>query len=122
MYTDFMGSYFVTNMAMALMVASTIHSAPLAKVGSSCAPLLTKSLVYGNSGSDVVSLQSFLIAQGDDIPAGPTGYFGDQTKAAVNDFQLKYSSQILLPLGLSAPTGAVYSATLAEINAIYCTW
>lgn len=79
-------------------------------------------LVYGDKNPDVSKLQSFLIADGEDIPAGPTGYFGEQTKAAVSVFQLKYSFQILFPLGLSAPTGAVYSATRAQIEALYSNY
>jgi peptidoglycan hydrolase-like protein with peptidoglycan-binding domain len=46
-----------------------------------------KTLAPGNEGSDVVSLQKWLISQGFPIPAGATGYYGDQTKKAVAAWQ-----------------------------------
>lgn len=79
-----------------------------------------KAMKYGDSSVDIIRLQNFLILQGFEIPAGATGYFGAQTKAAVSDFQIKYSFQILYPLKLTAPTGAVYSATRKQIDALYC--
>lgn len=42
---------------------------------------------YGQTSSDVTLLQNFLIGQGMSIPAGATGYFGDQTKAALSQWQ-----------------------------------
>ncbi|HVW71899.1 MAG TPA: peptidoglycan-binding domain-containing protein, partial [Candidatus Paceibacterota bacterium] len=36
---------------------------------------------------DVSALQSFLISQGYSIPAGATGYFGGQTRAALAAYQ-----------------------------------
>lgn len=88
--------------------------------GTVCAPLLTQSLKSGDQNGYVMILQSFLIADGADIPSGATGFYGAQTRAAVNDFQLKYSAQILAPQHLSNPTGAVRAGTLAQINAIHC--
>lgn len=92
------------------------------KLGTSCVGLFESPnpLKFGDRNMDVVRLQNFLINDGEDIPAGPTGYFGTQTKAAVSDFQLKYSFQILYPLKLSAPTGAVYASTRAQIDALVC--
>lgn len=48
----------------------------------------TRSLTVGSTGPDVVALQSWLISQGYSIPAGATGYFGAQTRAAVIAYQL----------------------------------
>lgn len=47
----------------------------------------TRDLTIGSTGPDVVALQTWLIAHGFLIPAGPTGYFGTQTRAAVSAFQ-----------------------------------
>lgn len=45
-------------------------------------------LKYGKRNNDVKKLQRTLIARGWHIPSGVTGYFGDETKAAVRKFQL----------------------------------
>lgn len=100
--------------------AGMIDTAYVHKVGSTCS-YLSSPLTFGSRGEKVIKLQTFLINEGMDIPAGPTGYYGAQTQAAVSDFQLKYSFQILFPLRLTYPTGAVYSATLKQINSIYCS-
>jgi hypothetical protein len=42
---------------------------------------------YGQTNANVTALQNFLISQGMVIPAGATGYFGDQTKAALAKWQ-----------------------------------
>lgn len=52
---------------------------------SSCS--FTRDLTVGVSGADVTCLQNALIAKGYSIPAGATGYFGSQTKAAVMAWQ-----------------------------------
>ncbi|PIW96259.1 hypothetical protein COZ83_01845, partial [Candidatus Kaiserbacteria bacterium CG_4_8_14_3_um_filter_50_23] len=41
----------------------------------------------GSTGADVTCLQNALIAGGFSIPAGATGYFGTQTRAAVASWQ-----------------------------------
>lgn len=43
----------------------------------------------GSKGEDVSALQNFLIGQGFNIPAGATGNYGAQTKAALSQFQSK---------------------------------
>ena len=50
----------------------------------------TRDLTKGVSGDDVQALQTFLIENGFAISGGATGYFGDQTKAALASFQLKH--------------------------------
>jgi len=46
-------------------------------------------LVFGQSSADVIAMQKFLISQGMSIPSGPTGYFGNETKAALTQWQTK---------------------------------
>ena len=49
----------------------------------------TRDLSYGSSGPDVKGLQELLGFAGEVIPAGPTGYFGAQTQAALASYQRK---------------------------------
>lgn len=56
----------------------------------------TTNITYGQSGSEVTKLQNFLIGQGMNIPSGPTGYFGNETKAALLQWQQR--------VGVQAPT------------------
>lgn len=51
----------------------------------------TRDLAYGMSGSDVSCLQNYLITSGYFIPSGPTGYFGQQTQAAVAVWQAAHN-------------------------------
>jgi hypothetical protein len=46
-----------------------------------------KTLTPGTTSADVTALQKFLMGKGFQIPAGATGYYGDQTKAAVSAWQ-----------------------------------
>jgi peptidoglycan hydrolase-like protein with peptidoglycan-binding domain len=57
-------------------------------VRSIAAPVMAMTVyAYGARGGHVVELQRALIARGFAIPAGPTGYFGPQTRAAVAAYQ-----------------------------------
>ncbi len=69
-------------------------------------------LTVGSTGADVSALQTWLISQGFAIPAisngaAQTGYFGQQTKAAV----VKYQASVGLPA-----TGFVGPLTIAKLN------
>jgi peptidoglycan hydrolase-like protein with peptidoglycan-binding domain len=72
----------------------------------------------GDSGAGVSMIQADLISLGYSIPAGATGYYGSQTSAAVSAFQAAYASEILAPLGLTAPTGYAGTLTKAKIAAV----
>ncbi|MDI6602607.1 MAG: peptidoglycan-binding domain-containing protein [Patescibacteria group bacterium] len=76
-------------------------------------------LYYGiMNNSEVRCLQEFLKTQGIDIyPEGlVTGNFLSLTKLAVIRFQEKYTSEILVPLGLKRGTGYVGERTRAKIK------
>ncbi len=47
----------------------------------------SRDLTIGSTGADVTALQNWLISKGHAIPAGATGYFGAQTKAALAAYQ-----------------------------------
>lgn len=51
------------------------------------APVFTMNQTIGSHGSEVMALQTWLIKNGNVIPAGATGYFGAQTKAALASYQ-----------------------------------
>ncbi len=75
--------------AAALLSAGALPTSALPGAVLQTAPLLAAapSLAPGASGSHIVALQKALIARGHSIPAGPTGYYGSQTRAAVAAFQ-----------------------------------
>lgn len=79
---------------------------------SSCSAPMSD-LAFGSRGNNVTSLQNFLISRGYSIPAGATGYFGNQTQNALRLFQLNQ--------GISPALGYTYgSLTRARIQAL-CT-
>jgi len=69
----------------------------------------TRSLTLGSTGADVTTLQSWLISQGYQIPAGATGYFGAQTQAAVKAYQINKS--------ITPAVGYFGPLTMAAVNA-----
>lgn len=69
-----------------------------------------RDLTIGAQGTDVTQLQTFLISQGFAIPAGATGYFGTQTKAAVAAFQAAH--------GISPAAGYFGPITRAKVNSM----
>ncbi len=67
------------------MATSMLSLAPMAHAATMC--VFTMDLHTGSTGTQVTCLQTELIAAGFPIAAGPTGYFGTQTKAAVMAWQ-----------------------------------
>lgn len=96
----------------------------------SCSFTFTRSLGTGSTGADVMNLQKFLNTSADTQVAaagaagGPgteTSYYGPATAAAVSKFQTKYSAEILVPSGLTTPTGYFGPASMAKANALCST-
>jgi uncharacterized repeat protein (TIGR01451 family) len=98
-------------------------------LGASCGLYLTSYIHPDrqnlNDPAQVKKLQTFLNQElGFNLPV--TGYYGSQTIAAVNQFQVKYHSEVLapwVPLGLQTqftPTSYVYQTTQRWINLIMC--
>lgn len=75
-----------------VLIAAGVSLIAFAAVAGAAGLTLSGNLTVGSTGSDVVSLQSWLIANGFNIPAlasgaAAKGYFGAQTKAAVVAYQ-----------------------------------
>jgi len=97
---------------LALFVIAPLSTFAAVNAGPSCVAL-SQNLSRGSSGSDVSSLQRFLVAQ--NYPGGGswmvTGYYGLATEVSVKNFQIS--------AGLSQ-TGVVDSATRAAIQSYSC--
>lgn len=93
---------------------------------ASCSFTFTRSLGQGSTGADVMNLQKFLNMSADTrvsvsgagAPGMETSYYGPATAAAVSKFQTKYSADILVPSGLTSPTGYFGPSSMAKANAI----
>ncbi len=93
--------------SQALIVsAGYFNSTPIAR----CDASITSNLSYGRKSQEVTVLQSILVASGY-LSATPNGYFGYQTKAAVQNFQLDN--------GIRA-TGTVGPETREALNESLC--
>jgi peptidoglycan hydrolase-like protein with peptidoglycan-binding domain len=90
---------------------ATIQSlqAQLNGTQGSASASFTTDLTIGSTGSQVTALQTWLIAKGYSIPAGATGYFGAQTKAALAAYQAAN--------GISPAAGYFGPITRAKVNA-----
>jgi hypothetical protein len=87
----------------------------------SCSFQFNKNLARGADNADVKNLQTALdyipmFIGGSAIPT--TGYFGNQTAAAVIDFQNLWVDKILTPNGLTTGSGFVGVATRAVLNSL----
>ncbi len=68
--------------------------------------------------TEVLKLQVFLNAVG--LPVPMTMVYDGATRAAVRDFQNRYTAEILAPWGLTQGTGVVYTLTRWKINTMIC--
>lgn len=103
------------------VATTTIPLATTTPVASVCTPLLTHMMRpgLGNNPNEVQKLQTFLNQQlGSNLPV--TGFFGPMTTLAVKQLQATYASEILAPVGLSAPSGYVLTMTMSKINSLAC--
>ncbi|MDD5750847.1 MAG: hypothetical protein PHU56_04390, partial [Candidatus Pacebacteria bacterium] len=88
--------------------------------------IFSKTLKLGMSDIEVRYLQVVLNSDPETELAGEgigsagkeTDYFGGKTKQAVIEFQEKYASEILDPVGLAKGTGLVGSSTRAMLNSL----
>jgi len=76
-------------------------------------------LKIGDSGPEVLALQTALEKEGINIGRDKKGYFGLDTALAVKRFQEKYYSEILTPFGFPHGTGFVGKLTRDKLNKLY---
>lgn len=87
---------------------------------------ISRNLRMGDTGEDVRELQRLLnsdsstsvATSGPGSPGQETTYFGTLTFAAVKRFQEKHAAEVLLPLGISTPTGFVGERTRAKLASL----
>lgn len=117
-----MRAKFVSFIAIIIMFSSsTVASAQTGTVNK-----FTANLSLGSTGAQVIALQKILNRDertqvtniGPGSAGNETNYFGTLTKAAVIQFQEKYSSEVLTPAGLTKGNGYVGSYTRAKLNAL----
>ncbi|MES2225673.1 MAG: fibronectin type III domain-containing protein [Patescibacteria group bacterium] len=89
---------------------STTTTTTTTSTSTTTAPTVSfiRDLTLGATGDDVRALQEFLLAHGFSIPAGATGYFGLQTKAALAAFQA--ASGIVPSVGYFGPLTRAFIA------------
>lgn len=105
--TNSLGAYIaILGLSAALVLGMT-------NVANAQNVLFTSDLTVGSTGTQVTALQSFLIQKGYSIPAGATGYFGAQTRAAVAAYQAAN--------GIVPPAGYFGPLTRAKVNATSVT-
>jgi len=86
---------------------------------SSACPLIGRSLSPGSTGSDVTSLQQYLISVGLLSPTSATGFYGPLTQAAVQQWQVAHN---IVSSGTPATTGyGVVGPRTAAAISLLCT-
>ena len=98
--------------------------APAAPAAPTYPQIFTQTLSLGTVSSQVALLKTVLNSDPSTTltyttaaeQTDPANLFDAPTQIAVNKFQQKYASIILVPNGLSSPTGIVGSATRAKLN------
>mgnify|MGYP001584567676 CR=1 FL=1 len=76
-------------------------------------------LKSGDFSPEVFRLHTFLRKEGFGYGVGLTNFYSPGISIAVSAFQNKYRNEILVPLGLSGPTGNFGEATRAQMNRLY---
>ncbi len=71
-----------------------------------------------NDSAQVTVLQTILLSEGFNVAVN--GVFDSATGEAVKGFQTKYADEILMPWGITQPTGFVYLTTRKKLNELYC--
>lgn len=97
---------------LAFGILSVLALAP-APAHAGCDASRLGQVSFGTQGSAVSALQECLIGAGFSIPAGVTGYYGAQTKSAVQQF---YASHMALPTWDGLSVGPLGRGKLASLH------
>ncbi len=108
-HATFIRPFITLSIASSVLFALYMVFAPSAHAGCSAEQLV--GVQYGGSGTSVRALQECLIELGYSIPAGPTGYYGAQTRAAVRAF---YTDTVSMPEWHGNSVGPVGRAALVR--------
>jgi hypothetical protein len=95
--------------SFALAIPAGAQTTTTTTTTTASATTFSRDLTIGSTGADVTALQAWLISKGFSIPAGATGYFGMQTKAAVAAYQAAN--------GITPAAGYFGPITRAKVNA-----
>lgn len=125
-FTDVAEFAFSLEDTRAAVSSLSARATQAAAAGGSCYTF-TGSFSLGDEAPEVREVQRFLnqVAQtrladsGAGAPGEETSFFGTRTLAAVRAFQSRYATEILAPVGLTAPTGFWGPSTRAQANALY---
>ncbi|MEK7576492.1 MAG: peptidoglycan-binding domain-containing protein [Patescibacteria group bacterium] len=108
--------------------ASVVNTGGGQVLGESCGMYLTEYIKFGakNNPEEVKKLQKFLNKHLG-LSLAESGFYDIKTRDAVNQFQLKYSNEVLLPWvshglpSIKIPTGYVFKTTRRWINMLECS-
>jgi peptidoglycan hydrolase-like protein with peptidoglycan-binding domain len=81
-----MKKYLYLALGLSLLFGGFYFASPSPVKAESCDPEALVPVSYGQRGSAVRNAQACLMEAGYDIPAGATGYYGEQTRRAVQAF------------------------------------
>jgi uncharacterized protein YegL len=89
---------------------------------ATCGIYVDKFLKKGLKGNDPTAVSKVQTFLNNYMTSGLAvdGKFGPLTDAALKAFQLKHADKILVPWGLTKPTGIFYLTTQTEVNNIMC--
>lgn len=90
-----------------------LFAMPLA--ASASGPCLSQTLSRGSRGSEVVTLQKFLVSKNLLAAEGATGYFGLMTEAAVQKWQMQHG-----PVAAGTPMTTGFGAVGSKTRALLC--
>ena len=105
---------------IAVMQAAQQGTTPTGTTAANWCHTFTHNLGFRNSGTDDIwNLHTALSKEGFSSGADSINIYGEGTAAEVVQFQEKYASDVLTPLGLTHGSGFVGTTTRTKLNKLY---
>ncbi len=102
---------YISFLLIAVLLAPGMYGLfPKGAEAASCDTVRLSAVAYGRRNAAVMNLQACLILAGFSIPAGATGYYGPQTRAAVRAF---YAASLSMPTWHGNSVGPLGRSTLS---------